>query len=314
MLIVIEGTDNVGKSWFTNQLAKRLGDDAEIMHWGPLKKHPLEEYELPLQHYVPGSDQHIICDRHLLGEHVYGPLYRGGSQLDPASQFHIEAFLNARGAVLVHLYEELEVLQRRHESEGEDFLERDHIAGTVLEYGRVVSGSRLQTKIVAKSTESDLVNRVLAVARGEEAAAQACSLVSGYVGPVYPSLLLLGEKPGLTAPEYTTTFAPMPGTSGRYLLETLLEHDEDLLSLAGMANAVDARAQLHNLWVALKMPPVVALGNAAYEVAWNAGLGAVGAVPHPQYWRRFQHGERAFYAKLIRQAWHHGFDLRKARP
>lgn len=317
MLVICEGVDNVGKTFFANQLRGRIEwtGEVEMLHFGPIQDHPLAEYELPLQHYVPGSGRHIICDRHALGEHVYGPLYRGKSTLDPASQWHLEAFLNSRGAVLVHLVADLGTLRRRHAAENEDFLEARHIGRVAQEYDRVVSESRVQHKIRGQTSHDELLDLVVAVAEGAEKTAQACRLVPEYIGPDYPGLLLLGEKRGPTAPEFTTTFAPMPGTSGKYLLDTLLEVDSAYWNLMGMANAVEAADRLSELWDVLKRPPVVALGNAAYEIARTALPDAgVGAIPHPQYWRRFMHNHGTFYAKLLRKAWQRGTDLRKARP
>ena len=69
MLIVLEGPDGSGKTTAVRKLTQRGAlRGATVLHFGPIEKDPLEEYELALQWYRPGTRQHVICDRLHLGD------------------------------------------------------------------------------------------------------------------------------------------------------------------------------------------------------------------------------------------------------
>jgi hypothetical protein len=125
-LIIVEGVDGSGKSTFTQSLSLLTPDGTRNMHCGPIRKHPLEEYVIPLVRYRPREDW-VICDRWQVGEMVYGPLYRGESKISPAVNAYIELFLRGKGAYRLIMGTPFNVVQQRLQKRGEDFLKPQHV-------------------------------------------------------------------------------------------------------------------------------------------------------------------------------------------
>src|SRR5580765_4211415 len=146
MLIIIEGPDGVGKTTLAESLAKELaesGDEVELLHRGPPKSHPLDEYVLPLLDYVPGLGRHVICDRWHWGEAVYPQVLDRTSLLDDPVFRYIEMFLRSRGALVVRPYASLELLTSRLLVRGDNLIGVDQLEEIRRGYLRVSSWSRL---------------------------------------------------------------------------------------------------------------------------------------------------------------------------
>jgi thymidylate kinase len=74
LIILIEGTDGVGKSTLARELAARAGSRTALFHAGPPQnKAYLNEYILPLTIATDGWT--CICDRWHLGEPVWSDVY-----------------------------------------------------------------------------------------------------------------------------------------------------------------------------------------------------------------------------------------------
>lgn len=140
MLIILEGADGVGKTTVAAGLMNLLGD-ARLLHASQPKADWVTEYVTPLVDYqpnnghgVPGSPSHIVCDRWHWGEVIYGPLYRNASILDEDGMLYMNAFLNSKGAVIVHMWNTEDTLLQRWSERGEDFLQPEHLAGVLNRY------------------------------------------------------------------------------------------------------------------------------------------------------------------------------------
>lgn len=155
-LIIVEGCDGSGKTTYVNNLVEQLPDETIVKHCGPLRRPALQEYLYPLTRRDP--DAPFVADRWHLGEMIYGPLYRGSSQLTMAQNAYIEMYLEAQGALRVIMDTPYDTVKRRLAIRGEDFLQEEHTR-LVLDFyeehlrvnaGRWVSGREI-TPWVASS-------------------------------------------------------------------------------------------------------------------------------------------------------------------
>lgn len=306
MLIIVEGPERSGKSQLCTRLAgalKQYDDTAPVVwHRGPPLDHPLNEYEKPLWHYYPGRGEHIIIDRWHVGELVYPQVLSGRrSKMTLAVLAHIERFLWARGAILVEMLGDDDYLLRRWDETPRQRIsgvQRHHIPMINSLFTEALELSVLpRTAIRNADYDAEHADRLIRYALSTEAvAASSGGSFTTYVGPPEPKMLIMGDVRGGSAPELGgPAFAPYPGTSGAYLLETL--GDALTERQIGIANACDVdNPQL--LWERLGRPPTVTLGvNANRFVPWEHG-----AVPHPQFIRRFFNAYRRQYVDIIMEA------------
>lgn len=306
MLILVEGADGSGKTTLCDKLAGEIDGMVHRLHRGRLTRHPLEEYELDLDWYTPGQGEHVICDRWHVGEAVYGPKYRGRSEMDSTMMLHIELFLRSRGALLVHMYGEAELLASRLDAD--EWVKRDEINDLQRRYMMVHGESVLpwfEWHVGRVDEKQHLERLMIAAVRAEDAAIE--TQIPTYVGPPTPQWLLVGEE--RNDPRYRSAFVPYRATSGHYLLNCLPEewrHD------VGILNALE-QPDFWKTWHELGGPTVVALGRKAQRVVENAKI-AHGAVPHPQFVRRFHNKERKWYGRLLDSAAIWQEDLIKERP
>lgn len=221
MLIIIEGCDGVGKTTLANALADEmagLDHSVEVIHYGPPVRHPLDEYELDLIDYAPGRGQSIITDRYHLGELVYAPLYRAGSELGGfggTGRAHVELFLAARGAVIVHVDGNEQELRERLEERGEDYLDLKDIDTVLYGFRKAAATALCPVVRVPMWWDTTDVNRILIAANEAERGASKVWSPS-YVGTVRPKVIFFGVLHGQPVP-----FMPHDGTSGQELFRRL---------------------------------------------------------------------------------------------
>lgn len=99
MLIIVEGTDRVGKTTLCETLQDQYG--GEIIHFGIPHKSALEEYLEPLLTYTPGAGENVYADRHFLGEAVWPWFFCRAPWMSIIERECIERFLEHRGALCV---------------------------------------------------------------------------------------------------------------------------------------------------------------------------------------------------------------------
>lgn len=305
MLIILEGPDGAGKSTLAREIKDAIGDlGVSVYHKGPATEHPLDEYETPLLGYRPGMDADIICDRWHVGEWVYPKVLDRKTQADTPTWRHLELFLAARGALIVYMLPYLEVLQERVGDD--DWL----IKNDQLEWIRRGYEDAIDRTVHQANTLLDFHNeidpfRVITAARFLELEAARVKHRGSYVGPPHPHVLLVGERHEFEEP-YPPAFGPYKATSGHWLL-TALNPSMGL----GLANANEE--DLHPLWVSLERPKTVALGHVASRELQKVGV-PHGAVPHPQFTRRFHHYKFSWYRSLVARAAVNKEDLLSCRP
>lgn len=295
MLVLIEGCDGTGKSTLADELAgeiRYLHPDDEIIRLarGAPIDHPLVEYIAALTWYKPGARVHVIADRWHWGEPIYGPLYRGKSELGVSGFAYVEMFLRSRGAVLAYLDLDVETVHARLVERGDDYIELEHVPAILDGYKRTARTSLLRT--TAPSDPFSVVSILEAARKAEH---QVLDLDPKYVGPPTPRLLFVDERP-VSDGLYKTSMIPYSDTAGRYFLDTLAYSD---LASMGLVSAIDV--DLRMLVTKIRPVHVVALGRGASKVLTDLQI-RHGAVPHPDDWRSRPSSDRVKYRSLISDA------------
>lgn len=134
--IVVEGVDCSGKTTFCKKLVDELIDlkvNVEFHHHGPLRASVHEEYVEPLlaTRFYPTV---VVADRWHLGEAIYGPLYRGKSEMSDEDLEMIEKLLVSLGAKKILLDPPAEEVLRRMKERGEEFLKVEDVNKVRREY------------------------------------------------------------------------------------------------------------------------------------------------------------------------------------
>jgi thymidylate kinase len=320
VLILLEGSDRAGKSTLARHLRVRIQSSrpshiVRVIHKGPPTAHPLLEYENPLFWYRPDENVHVICDRWHIGEQVYPQLLGRTTRATPAVNTHIEMFLRSRGALLVHVTAPLDTLAARLAAEqlenpGHSFVSAEQLVKSPALFENAVALSALDSVKIdtARQIYDGHLDTLIEKALRLEAEAKQIKPFRTYVGPPRPKLLLVGdvrhnyrdlrENPEVSAEAYSVfspAFGPYPGTSGEFLLKSLVEVG---VGDVGLVNANDVDDAELAYW-ALGAPTTVALGRKAWETASRWSVPPVGAVPHPQFVRRFAYRYSVAYGELI---------------
>jgi len=330
LLCIVEGPDGAGKSTLVAAVAAALRatcphDDVEVWHAGPPPPgaHPLDLYARPLYDYRPGVGRHIICDRWHVGEWVYPAVFGRPSRADEASRRWLDMFLQARGALLVHVNPPLSRVEAQLRARGDSTVVPGQLPELFLRYHAEVARSRLRRWHLTHDSWSaaGVAEVVLEEARRAEDEAIPLGRFATYAGPARPHYLLLGDVRhqlrdrvgSFLTPRhsvaYGPAFGPYPGTSGHYLLTYLPEamfHAGGDAGI-GVANACDVD-DWKDLWDVLGEPLIVTLGVRATR---ELGSFARGSTPHPQYARRFHFNDAVRYGQAIHRAGRYGEHVRR---
>lgn len=305
MLVIIEGSDCVGKSTLVQQLAERVAqlhpaDQVDVWHAGPPTKHPLDEYVTPLLDYRPLRDRHVICDRWHLGESVYPTIFNRSTKFDLAVQAYTELFLRSRGAVLVHVDASSSDVESCIDARGDELVNPSQ-ASAILDAFRARADASLLPTLVVEGlgdTRYD-VEAITRRATTLDYVSRDLGRFTTYVGSRIPGTLLLGDvRHGHLkgdATDLRSAFMPYGATSGHYLLSQIIrKYGYRALASVGIANACDDDDH-EALWTILRKPRTVALGRQAQKRTPWANV----RTAHPQFSRRFRHGDGESYAREI---------------
>jgi len=317
-LILLDGQDCSGKSTFAGRLiaALRHGEpnaDVRYLHSGPPVDHPLTEYVEPLLDYRPGTGVHYVIDRWHVGESVYPDLLGRHTDMTEDVRLYVELFLRSRGAQLVYCTANPDWLETCGRARGDDQLDLDRVRPTRVAFDRAVARSLLPVVTVdvsdpGRSNYAATVANVVDVAGRRDRDARPLNPYVTYVGPPRPSLLLAGDRRGTPSHDVREfgswpAFSPVPGTSGAYLLTTLVMNELTVaqhgvtLRDVGVVNACDVD-DVGALWKVLDRPDVVGLGINAQRALRRVHV-PNRKVAHPQYQRRFRHHDRRAYLESL---------------
>lgn len=306
MIVILEGCDGSGKTTFADavtRVAERSGIHVENWSRGVPKNHVLVEYELAIEQSYNReltATSLLVCDRWHLGELIYGPIYRDGSQLDLAQTWHVNRFLESRGAVVVIISLPVSVVHDRLNTRGDDYISIDDVGRICTAYRTIARDVRLDAVMLTSPPDDSAANGVIIQAQVTGYRTHGLRNFPSYVGPPDPEILLLGDQraPNGKYNYHRAAFVPYHGTSGHWLCRTIVETHLAFKKI-GIANAYEENVV--DLVRALCGPRVVTLGSNADTLCtyhWDDH----GSVPHPQYGRRFHHHDRLAYADAIVRA------------
>jgi len=255
MLTIIEGCDRTGKTTLANMLP------GEVYHYGPPTRHPIVEYTEDLQNYAPASGMSIVTDRYHLGELVYGPMYRGESILGEPGRAYIEMFLRAKGAVLVVVNADADVVYDRCVRKGEDYIDLGDIEEILSRFHHLYKTSRiLPTFHLCGEFSRHDAAMIAEAAHLREAEAYPFRKFTSYAGGPLPATLILGDD--------DEPILPYPGSRGREVFEHIVQNRlEDKVGVANVDHDF-----VFDLWRALDYPMVYAVNQRVQRKAFRSGL------------------------------------------
>jgi gluconate kinase len=326
MFIVIEGTDASGKTSLIEAVAneiKRRHPDKHFMQFH--KGRPLEEtrrwvltdYVNSIEHINFSQDCNGLSDRWHWGEVTYASKYRphtnddGFGLLGKAGWRWVELFLMSRGVASFWLYQPLDVIQRRLESRGDEFVKVDDLKEILDNYSVAAALSASLTEQLAPSADSlssvpELAKHVVDVAEAmSEIVKPILTKYPMYIGSPTPKVLLIGDKRNILeeyGEETKLPFMPVDNNSGDFLLNAI---PTILWPECGIVNAADVDVDdLYSLWEDLGSPRIIALGRNAEKGIMATGIptSEYDVLPHPQYVRRFNYKNSLEYGQAIQQS------------
>jgi len=317
MFVVIEGSDGSGKSSLVSEIASILREDSEVteFHKGrpgeESRDWVLRDWVLSVA-YDDWFKKHAVADRWHWGEVTYAPIKRPMTCRDRygllgASGWRwTELFMASRGIAQFWLYQPLEVIQRRVEARGDDFVNAAELEKIVDLYNKaswyVLS---LAGKLMPSPDSVDdipaLAKYVVETAKKISDAAEKLRPFPNYIGTPDPAVLLVGDRPGGSVPITNLPFYPKVGNSAEFLLEAL---PETFWRSCGIINASEFEGdKFRALHEAIGRPRIVALGRLAEKSLVASGMykHEYNVVAHPQYVRRFHIRDKIEYGQAIQR-------------
>jgi thymidylate kinase len=154
-MIIIEGTDCVGKTSLINQL-KEYFNEYYLKHFTnpPNNMTMQEQHEYNKKKYYDEIDNPFkkmikIYDRFHLGEMVYAPMYRG---YEPDYIEDLEEKLNYKGAMLVLLVANVDDIKKRFDG---NFIREEHIGEVQQRFIQAYKDSKIQNKMILNTSHID---------------------------------------------------------------------------------------------------------------------------------------------------------------
>jgi len=105
----------------------------------------------------------MILDRWHLGELIYGPKYRGISQLTTAQAREVDTLLDIYGAIKLHLDAPDDLLEARAFERGEDFIKAEDIKDIAYKYRVLCGALRWRTVHTNRTTPDELAREILGI-------------------------------------------------------------------------------------------------------------------------------------------------------
>lgn len=322
MFIAIEGTDGAGKSSLISAIEAELirqQPDIQIVkhHKGrppeETRRCLLHEYAISLEHEDLFDSVHL-ADRWHWGERTYAPIKRphtnkdGYGLLGVAGWRWVDLFMQSRGMAQFWLFQRLEVIKKRVEERGDDFVNVSELEAIYKAYIKASKVSTLTETIMPGNTGIDklpeFATHIIDVARAVSLRANFLKEFPQYIGSIRPKILLIGDHRNATeefGDETILPFMPVNGNSGEFLLSAL---PEELWQHVGMVNANEIEpSELTRLYKALGSPMIAALGRSAERIILKTTVHVDDyvTVPHPQYVCRFHNSRRLDYGLQIQE-------------
>lgn len=322
MFIVIEGTDASGKTSLVSEIKKQLAvkyprNEVEFFHKSRpeemTRRWVLQDYVTSIEN-IDWSKRIALADRWHWGEVTYAPLKRpesgsgdGYGLLGVAGWRWTELFLQSRGVAQFWLYQPLDVITRRLNARGDDYVLASELGQILDLYENAASSCANLSARIAPDADSlnelpILAGQIIAKAEQVQNDAKYLTQFPEYIGPRRPRVLLVGDKRNITkkyGEETMLPFMPVDGNSGEYLLTALQDPDWKQM---GIVNANDTNShEFDELWYTLGRPAIVVLGRLAERVIRAYGIPEERyvVVSHPQHVRRFFNSRKEEYGQAI---------------
>jgi hypothetical protein len=321
MFIVIEGTDASGKTSLIaaveHELQERFATvPMRLFHKGrpeeQTRRWVLKDYVTSIE-TINWFNKIGLSDRWHWGEVTYAPKFRpstnkdGYGLLGQAGWRWTELFLMSRGVAQFWLYQPLDVIQRRLEFRGDDFVNVDDLHDILRQYDIACGSSNIISKIEPPADSIDLIPEIAKyiVDNAEQVELMASKLepFPFYIGNPNPKILLVGDTRNIVkkyGEETKLPFMPVDGNSAEYLLTCM---SEELWRAVGIVNINDegVKESFLELWQTLGFPRIVVLGRLAEKTLASIPVHEdyYSVLPHPQYVRRFFNKSKEEYGEAI---------------
>lgn len=306
MILILEGPDGAGKSTAANLMQTTH----RIIHHGPPK--PGEDLFKTYLYALLKADPNTVFDRLFHGEQVYGPIFRGVSQLTHGQVAYLELVAAQRGAVVAWCRAQPSTLRLR----GDPIYTRVAPDMLLAGYAAIKRRSRLMSLTYDSSVSApEELWRQATIMGGLDAGGQQAGVghPSGRVALVGERLSPLLARPLRGSKRWTmepySLYRPFADARSRdWLMDALyLVRDYSPYQLY-LTNAIKDAYQPGRSRLALRtelvaFDRVVAMGDAAAAELILVGRPADATVPHPQAHMRFSHRSGIQgYAKLLEVA------------
>ena len=297
---IFEGPDGSGKTTLARAFAEVTG--ARYVHCGPLPSLTRGLARIYAEAMLPAAlgYQDVVLDRCWLSERPYGETFRGGvDRLGRASVRMLERLALRCGAVVVRCLPPYEhVLRSYRARRAKEMLETEPQLRQVYEaYARLTTDLPMfmwDFTVAGNHMLSDVVAQVEAL----RAPAHPLDVVSA--GSWRAPAVLVGEAFGEVKEHDTLYQWPFASFSAEGCSRWLTEQ----LELEGAPESqllwVNADQRLDWL-LETEHKQVVALGRAAEAALYRLKI-AGHTAPHPQSWKRFNHGRRYPLLDLLRRS------------
>ena len=322
MFIVIEGTDASGKSTLVSEVQKQLAEkfpkkEIEFYHKSKpeemSRRWVLYDYVTSIEN-VDWSQRVAVADRWHWGEVTYAAVKRpetgtgdGYGLLGKAGWRWTELFLKSRGVAQFWLYQPLDVITRRLNARGDDYIQAHELEQILSFYELAAANSAGLAGKITPSPDSlaeipKLASYLIERAEVFQEDAQALAKFPEYIGQRFPRVLLVGDTRNITkkyGEETILPFMPVDGNSGEFLLTAL---ESNMWKTMGIVNVNDMSPErFDSLWASLRRPPILALGRLAERGIRNANIPDYMyiVVSHPQHVRRFFNSRKDEYGQAI---------------
>jgi gluconate kinase len=321
VFIVIEGTDASGKSTLVSEVQKQLAEkfpkqEIEFYHKSKpeemSRRWVLYDYVTSIEN-VDWSQRIAVADRWHWGEVTYAAVKRpetgsgdGYGLLGKAGWRWTELFLKSRGVAQFWLYQPLDVITRRLNARGDDYIQA-HELGQILDLYTLAAenSAGLASKLTPAPDSVEeipfLASHVIRRAEVFQEDAQALSKFPEYIGQRFPRVLLVGDAQSSVQHGSKTNlpFMPIDDNSGEFLLTAL---DSVAWKTTGIVNVNDMSSErFEDLWTTLRRPPILALGRLAERGIRNANIPdyMYTVTSHPQQVQRFFNSRKEEYGQAI---------------